>query len=476
MAVKQDLIVIGGGAAGLSVASGAAQLGRKVTLIETADKLGGECLHYGCVPSKTLIHTAKVAQLIKQAGEVGLSAQHDAIDINAVNARVQQVIEQIQPHDDPERFRSYGCEVIFGQAKFIDAHTLKVGEQKIRGKRIVIASGSKPAVPPIKGLAELGYVTNETIFTMPKLPQRLLIMGAGIVGLEMAQAFVRLGVEVTVIGRRDRIAPQLDAEVAEQLRQILEAEGVQFHLSTQAKSVRAEAGYKLVECNAVDGGLITFECDEILVAIGRRPNVPELQLEQAGVKYSPKGIKVNAKMQTSRRHIYALGDVVDSPYRFTHVAEYQAGIVIANAIFRVPKKANYQVVPAVMFTDPEFASVGLTEAEAKQRYRKISVLRFDMKDIDRALAENQPHGMAKLIIHKKKIIGATILGPHAGEYLAEIVLAMQTNASIADISAAIHAYPTLSQINRRVVNTYYADKLFNRKTRALIKWINRLLP
>ncbi len=466
---QKDLIVIGGGAGGLVVASVASQLGLAVTLIEREAKLGGDCLHYGCVPSKTLIRSAKVASLMRRAADFGLPAVLPAVDIARVNARVQAVIDRIQQHDDPERFRSYGCEVLFGSAEFIGPHTVRVNGRPVHGRRFVVATGSRPFVPSIPGLADAGYLTHRDIFSLPALPPRLVVLGGGPVGLEMAQAFRRLGSEVTVVERLPQVLPGEDPEIAHALREILQREGIVIHASTTAERVRRQNGVRIVECS---GGL-RLAADQILVAVGRRANVTDLGLEAAGVTYSEHGISVDSRLRTSRKHIYAVGDVC-GPFPFTHMAEYQAGIVISNAVFRFPKKVDYRVVPWVTFTDPELARAGLTEAQAKEKGISPTMLRFSFGDIDRALTENETDGMIKLVTRKGRIVGATILGPHAGELLHEIVLAMQAKIKIGHISGAIHAYPTLSQIHRRAVNTAYAPTLFSPRVKRLVRWINRL--
>lgn len=468
---KRDLLIIGGGAAGLVVASVAAQLGLKVTLIEKENKLGGDCLHYGCVPSKTLIHTARVAALMLRGNEFGLPSVKPDVDLAKVNDHVRSVIEHIQQHDDPERFRRYGCEVIFAQARFVDAHTIQVNEQKIYARRIVIATGSRPFIPPIEGLEQAGYMTNLDLFSLRELPERLVVLGGGPIGLEMGQAFARLGSQVTILQRGERILPQEEPELTSTLQKALTAEGITIHTSVNVECVHRRDETTIIECS----DNLELQADRLLVATGRQPNIEGLGLEAAGVHYTDRGIPVDNRQRTSQKHIYACGDVC-GPYLFTHMAEYQAGIVISNAVFRFPKKTNYRVVPWVTYTDPELARVGLSEQQAREQGIEPVVLRFPFKDIDRALAEVEIHGMTKLITHKGKILGASILGPHAGELIHEIVLAMQTGAKIGEISATIHAYPTLAQIHRRTVNTAYAPKLFSSRTRTVVKWINRLLP
>jgi len=468
---KRDLVIIGGGAGGLVVASVAAQLGLKVTLIEKAAKLGGDCLHYGCVPSKTLIHAARVASLMRRGSEFGLPACDPEVDLGKVADHVQAVIDRIQVHDDPERFRGYGCEVLFGAAKFIDPHVLQVDDRVIHGRRFVIATGSQPFIPPIQGLEETGYLTNEDLFSLRDLPARLVVLGGGPVGLEMAQAFARLGSDVTVVERLPQLLPQEDPEVADALQAQLESEGMVVHTATTVERVSRDGKETLVGCS--EGR--TLKTDVLLVAVGRRPVVDGLGLDAAGVDHDAKGVPVDRRQRTSQKHIYACGDVC-GPYPLTHMAEYQAGIVISNAIFRVPKKTDYRVVPWVTYTDPELARVGLTEQQAYDKGIEPVVLRFPFREIDRAITDKETSGLAKLVVHKGKILGASILGPHAGELIHEIALAMKTGASIGDLSATIHAYPTLAQIHRRTVNTWYGQKLFSPGTRRLVKWVNRLVP
>ncbi len=469
---QRDLVIIGGGAGGLVVASVAAQLGLKVTLIEKEQKLGGDCLHHGCVPSKTLIHSARVAALMRRGKDFGLPATEPEVDLAAVNASVQSVVDRIQLHDDPERFRGYGCEVLLGHAAvFVSPHEVRVNNKVIRGRRFVIATGSRPFVPPIDGLKNAGFLTNVDMFSLPQLPKRLVVLGGGPIGLEMAQAYARLGSRVTVVERLPHLLPQEDPELADALKELLTTDGVDIHTGTSAEKIYHDGDLTMV---AGSGGL-ELEADKILVAVGRQPNIKDLGLDTAGVAYDAKGIKVDSRLRSSQKHIYACGDVC-GPYPFTHMAEYQAGIVLSNAVFRFPKKVDYRVVPWVTYTDPELARVGLAEQQARDRGIEPTVLRFPFKDVDRALCERETGGLTKLVVHKGKVLGASVLGPHAGELIHEIVLAMKTGAKIGDISATIHAYPTLAQVHRHTVNTAYAARLFSPGTRRLVRWINRLLP
>lgn len=469
-----DLVIIGGGVGGLVTASVAGQLGLDVVLIEREPSLGGDCLHYGCIPSKTLIRSAEIARLARDAGRFGVTVGEVSIDLERVMDRVREVIARIQPNDDPERFRGYGVDVRFGTARFIDSHTVDVDGETIAGRRFVIATGSRPVAPPIPGLDAVDYLTNETVFSETRLPRRLAVIGGGPIGLELAQAFQRLGSEVTVLETVPQVLPREDPEIATALQEALTAEGLDLKTGVAVERVDREAGLYRLQCGAGEQSRIV-EADALLVAAGRSPNIESLDLDKAGVASSQAGIQVDARMRTSARHIFACGDVC-GPYPFTHMAEYQAGIIIANAIFRAPKKASYRVVPRVTYTDPEVAHVGLTEHQARDQGLAVQVARFDFGDVDRALAEGAERGLAKLIIHKGRLVGASLVGHHAGELIHELVLAMQAKVKVGQIAAAIHAYPTLAQIHRRAVNTLYSPKLFAPGTRRLVHWINRLLP
>jgi pyruvate/2-oxoglutarate dehydrogenase complex dihydrolipoamide dehydrogenase (E3) component len=468
---KQDVVVIGGGPGGLVIASVAGQLGLRVTLIEKSEHLGGDCLHSGCVPSKTLINTARLAHRMRHAAQAGLTACDPEIDINRVLDRVDSVIAHIQQYDDPERFRRYGCDVRFGAARFLNPHEISVNEEVIRSKRFVIATGSQPVVPPIPGIAEVGYDTNETIFKRRELPPRLAVIGGGPVGVELAQAFTRLGSRVTIIESADRLLPVADSEVSAVLRQVLEDEGITLHLSCQVENARRDGDSR--QLFLTSGASV--ECERILVAAGRRPAVFGLGLDEAGVENNAKAVVVDARLRTRQPHIYAVGDVC-GPYQFTHMAEYQAGIVLASLLFRVPRKVDYRVIPSVTYTDPEAAQVGLTEQEAQGRGLRYEVARFPMNEIDRAITDGVGEGFIKILIARGRVAGASLVGAHAGELIHELALAMQVKAKAGDISRLIHAYPTLAQIHRRAINARYAPRLYSGKVRLLARLINRLLP
>ena len=469
-----DLIVIGGGAAGLVVTAGAAQFGLKVALIEKAGVLGGDCTHYGCVPSKTLIRSANVVSLMRRAAEFGLEPPPIRFDFARVTAHVHDVIRHIVTHhDDPERFRGMGAEVIFGLARFRSPREVEVNGQVLAARKFVVATGSRPFVPPVEGLEAAGYLTNESVFDLKRLPASLLVLGGGAIGLELAQAFARFGSRVTVVEMLDRILPPEDLEVSGALRELLEGEGVVIHTGTKATCVDMADGRKVLLCEQ-GGRELRLEADEILVTAGRTPNVEGLNLEAGGVAAGRTGVQVDARLRTTARHIWACGDVA-GPYMFTHMAEYQAGIVIRNTVFHLPAKVDYRAVPWTTFTDPEVARVGLTEGDARQQGIAHEVLRFPFKDVDRALADVEPRGFAKFVVGKGRLLGASILGPHAGELIHEAVLAMQAGLPFKRISQAIHVYPTLAQVNRRTVNTYYASRLFSPRTRTIVRWIQRVL-
>jgi pyruvate/2-oxoglutarate dehydrogenase complex dihydrolipoamide dehydrogenase (E3) component len=468
---KQDVVVIGGGPGGLVVASVAGQLGLRVTLIEKAAQLGGDCLHSGCVPSKTLINSARLAHRMRHAARYGLPPFDPDIDINRALDRVDSVIARIQQHDDPDRFRGYGCDVRFGAARFLNPHEVTVNDEIVRGKRFVIATGSQPVVPPIPGIAEAGYDTNETIFKRRELPPRLAVIGGGPVGVELGQAFARLGSRVTIVEAADRLLPMGDSEISTALHAVLEAEGINLHLGCQVNATRRDGDSRQL---VLTSGA-TVECERILVAAGRRPAVFGLGLEEAGVEHNNRGVVVDARLRTRQPHIYAIGDAC-GPYRFTHMAEYQAGIVLANLLFRIRRKVDYRVVPRVTFSDPEAAEVGLTEHEAQARGLRYEVARFPVDQIDRAITDGNEEGFVKILIARGRVVGASLVSAQAGELIHELALAMQVRARAGDISRLIHAYPTLAQIHRRAVNAHYAARLYSGTARLAARLINRLLP
>ena len=449
---KYDMTIIGGGSGGLTAARTAAALGASVLLIDK-EKLGGDCLHYGCVPSKSMIHVAKVVRQTREAAKVGLMSADLGVDMGKVSEYIQGVIERV---GEGEHIYTEGVTVKFGQIAFKSATELSLNGELISSRNTLIATGSRPLVPGVEGLEETGYLTNEGVFDLTRLPVSLVVVGGGPIGVELGQAFERLGSKVTIIQGPGRILPREDPEVSETVASVLVSEGIK--IVTNARFVKASRnGDKKVVTARQGDQLLTFEADEILLASGRQPNVGGLNLEAAGVKYDAKGIKVNEHLQTSASNILAIGDVIGG-YLFTHVAAYQAGVAVRNAL--VPfakKKVDYRVVPWCTFTDPEAARVGLTPEDAEKQYKQVRIVKFPWADIDRAQAEGATTGFIKLVLAGKKdeIVGAHMVGAHSGEMLGEMALAMQHNLTLNDILATIYAYPTMNTgIQQAVFEAY----------------------
>lgn len=458
-----DLIVIGGGSGGLVAARVAAALGAKVAVIDK-ERLGGDCLHYGCVPSKTLIQIAKTAHLIRRGAERGVLAPTPQIAMPRVAATIAGVIDRI---GQDEQVYVEHVDVRFGQAVFQDAHTLLLNGAPLTAKSFIIATGSRPAVPEVAGLAEAGYLTNQDIFDLQALPPTLVVLGGGPIGCEMAQAFARLGSAVTIMQRPDRLLPKEEPAVAQAVQAALARDGVQVATSAAVTRVWREGDQRVVEARRSDGSTITARGAAVLVASGRAPNVEHLGLERAGVAVTKRGITVDAKLRTSAHNIFAIGDVIGG-YLFTHVAAAQGGIAGVNALLPGPflRTLKMDVVPWVTFTDPEAARVGLTEAEARQRYGDaVRVQVFPWAHIDRAQAEGETAGFIKLVFTgaKDTIVGAHLVGAHAGELLGELALAMKHGMTIQDITATIHAYPTLTTgVQQAAFEAYLTSPTFAR--------------
>ena len=467
-----DLGVIGGGAAGLTAAAGAAQFGARIILIEKSHRLGGECLHSGCVPSKTLIRSAGVRSLMRRSAEFGLPGLDlPPVDLGAVMDRVHAVIDKIQLHDSPKRFCSLGALVRFGNASFTDEHVVDLEGERISARSWIIATGSRPGLPPVEGLSEVPYWTNENVFTKRSLPERLIVLGGGAVGCELAQAFGRLGSRVRVVEPLDRILPAEDPDMAEILARRFSAEGIE--VITLARAVRAasKAGVISLTVGPVTGEepFRVLECDAVLVATGRRPNGEGLGLEKAGVRHTAAGIPVNGRMKTNIPHIYACGDV-NGVLPFTHVAGYEAGIALANAVLRLPRRADYTRIGWCTYTDPEVASIGLNEKRAREKGIAYRILEERFEENDRALAEGEPWGKIKLLVDPGgKLLGCQIIGARAGELIHEWVLAAAAGSRLSTVASAVHIYPTLSEISKRSAGSLFAAKLFSTKTRALLK-------
>jgi len=469
-----DFGIIGGGAAGLTVAAGAAQLGAKTLLIEKEEALGGDCLHFGCVPSKTLIKTAHVYHLMKNGPHFGLPAiTPPPVDFREVSARIKAVIGVIQQHDSVERFCTLGAKVAFGSPEFADEHTITLDGKRISARAWVIATGSSALIPPIEGLDQTPYLTNREIFYLEKLPGSMIILGAGPIAVEMAQAFCRLGTRVTVIQRSGQILSKEDKEMAGIVQQELEKEGVAFVLNVAVVRVGDLGREREVVIKNEAGETRTLKAEALLVALGRSPNVAGLGLEKIDLPFDRQGIKVDRRLRTSHRHIYAAGDV-SGGYQFTHVAGYEGGIVLSNAIFHLPRKADYTQVPWCTYTHPELASIGMNEKSARKAGIEYSVWTEEFSGNDRALAEGESVGRIKLLLDKKeKPLGIQILGPQAGNLLSEWVAIMNGGVGLSKIASAIHPYPTLGEINKKVIGSVFSKKIFSGPVRKALKFFFR---
>lgn len=464
-----DIAVIGGGAAGLVVAAGAAALGAKAVIVEK-NALGGDCLYYGCVPSKTLIHSAKVAQTLRDAARFGIAGQTPDIHIADVMQRVQAVIKQIEPNDSPERFTALGVKVIFGSGHFTDEATFLVNGEALQAKKFVIATGTRPAIPPISGIDQVPFLTNESIFSAQEKIPHLLILGGGPIGCEMAQSFRRLGSQVTLFDMAPRLLPREDQDMGAVVAAQFEQEGMQLHFGVQVLKIERQNGGVQVVLKHDQHGEIRLSGSHLLVAAGRKPNLENLGLENAGVALEKGRLVLDARLRTTSQNIYACGDVA-GPYLFTHMAEHQAGVVLKNALFHWPSKVQNSAIPWCTFTDPELARVGLSEEEAQQQGIVHRVYRFPFVEIDRAVAEGETVGMAKIITSLRgKLLGACIAGPQAGELIAEYALAIRKGMKASDLSNTIHVYPTLAQINRRVADQRLKEAL----TPVRKKWLKRI--
>ncbi len=470
-----DIGVIGGGAAGLTVCAGAAQLGAKTLLVEKEESLGGDCLHFGCVPSKTLIKSAHVYHLIKNSQHFGLPAADIApIDFSSVADRIKSVINTIQKHDSVERFCKLGAQVEFGQANFIDQHTISLNGKNCSAKFWVIATGSSPAIPDIKGLNNTSYLTNKEIFSLNKLPTSMAILGAGPIAIEMAQAFCRLGSKVYVIQRSKQILSKEDKDVADIAMHVLADEGVTFHLQSVVQEVKEDGSQKEITFQDHNGDLQSLKVEQILVALGRSPNVEDLGLNHIDLEYSSKGIKVDKRLRTNHKHIFAPGDINGS-FMFTHAAGYEGGIVIGNAIFRLPRKADYSLMPWCTYTHPEIASIGFNEKAAQKAGINYTVWTEEFDNNDRALAEGEHSGKIKMLLDsKEKPIGVQIIGPQAGDLLGEWVAIMGGKVKLSTLAGAVHPYPSLAEINKRVAGSMLSSKLFSDRVKKGLKFFFNL--
>jgi pyruvate/2-oxoglutarate dehydrogenase complex dihydrolipoamide dehydrogenase (E3) component len=463
-----DLCIIGAGSGGLSVAAAAAQLGAQVVLIEKA-RMGGDCLWSGCVPSKSLIAAANSAHRMRTTKPFGVSPMTPSVSPKAVAAHIQAVIKAIEPNDSVERFTGLGVRVILAPGRFKDRHTVEAGDHRITARRFVVATGSSPIVPPIPGLDSVSYFTNETIFESSERIEHLIVIGGGPVGVEIAQAHLRLGARVTVLEAL-KVLGKEDAELAEPLIERLRQEGLVIGQGVKVDAIAPREGGGVRVSVSAGGESEVLGASHILIATGRRPNTEGLGLEEAGIKFDSSGIKVSGGLVTSNKRVFAIGDVTGGP-QFTHVANYHAGIVVRRALFRLPAKVNPGVIPRVTFTDPELAQVGLQEDEARKRYgSRLNVLRWPYAENDRAQAEHLTEGYVKVITTRHgRILGASILGAEAGELIQIWSLAISAGLSIKAMAQYVAPYPTLSEINRRAATTYFASKAGSPWVRTALK-------
>lgn len=463
-----DICVIGAGSGGLSVAAAAAAFGVDVVLIEKG-KMGGDCLNYGCVPSKALIASAKAAHHAAHSTSLGVSVPSVDVDFQAVHDHVHGVIGAIAPHDSVERFEGLGVEVVQEAARFVDPRTVRAGDTDVRARRFVVATGSSPAVPPIPGLDTVPYLTNETVFGLTECPQHLIVVGGGPIGLELAQAYKRLGARVTVVEAQTALAkesPDLAAIVLARLRD----EGLEILERTTVAEVSREAGAIRVAVEDGDGRR-EIAGTHLLVAAGRKPNLEGLGLEEAGIAHTRAGITVGADLRTSNKKVYAIGDIAGG-LQFTHVAGYHAGIVIRAILFRLPAKENRAIIPWVTFTDPEIGHVGMTEAEARTEHghHTVRILDAPFSGNDRAQAERRTEGLVRLIVGKRgRVVGADVVGPSAGEIVNLLSLVVSKGLSVRDLAGFVSPYPSLSEAVRRAAISYYADSAKNPWVRRVVR-------
>jgi pyruvate/2-oxoglutarate dehydrogenase complex dihydrolipoamide dehydrogenase (E3) component len=465
-----DICIIGAGAGGLSVAAGACQFGIKVALIE-GHNMGGDCLNYGCVPSKALLSSAKHYNAISESSKFGFSASAEPVNIAEVMAKVQEVIAQIAPHDSVERFTGLGATVYRGYGSFVDEQSVKVNDDIISAKYFIIATGSSPVVHPIPGLNEVSYLTNETIFNLQATPEHLVVIGGGPIGCELAQAFLMLGIKVSLLNL-GKILPRDEADLVAELRQNMLNQGLNLYEDIKIIKISSGAAGQIEISVEIGGKEQIISGSHLLVATGRKVNIDKLNLSAAGIEHTSRGIQVDECLRTSNKKVFAIGDVAGG-YQFTHIAGYHAGVVIRNIIFRQRAKVNYQAVPWVTYTYPELAHVGLLESEAQNKYSgNITISEFEYKENDRAQAERALHGKIKLITTKKgKVLGVSILGLNSGELLAPWIDLINRGESVKALTKNIIPYPTLSDLNKQVVGEYYKPLLFSSKVKVLVKFL-----
>ncbi len=467
-----NLVVIGAGTAGLVCAAAAAGLGAKVALIER-NLMGGDCLNVGCVPSKALISASRAAAAVRDAGEFGVRVPEGVwVDFAQVMARMRKLRASIAPHDSAGRFRDLGIDVFIGAGRFIDSHAVEIGGEKLRFKNAVIATGARALAPPIAGLDQVAYLTNETLFSLTELPKRMAVIGAGPIGCEMAQAFARFGSEVFLVETVHGILPREDRDASALVLQSLVKDGVKLLCcGKDLKLSRTDGGgvRVVVESHGKGYALVV---DQLLVSVGRSPNVENLGLEQAGVIYSKKGVQVNDHLQTTSPNIYAAGDIC-SAYQFTHAADFMARVVIRNALFFGRAKASTLIIPWCTYTDPEIAHVGLYEKQAREQGLEIDSFARKLNDVDRSVLEGRTNGLVRVLVRKgtDRIIGATIVASSAGDMISEITLAMTNGLGLKHIAGTIHPYPTQAEAIRQVADAYNRTRLTPMIKNLFSRWM-----
>ncbi len=470
-AKRYNLVVVGAGTAGLVTAAGAAGLGARVALVERG-LMGGDCLNVGCVPSKTIIRSARVAAEVQAAGKYGVKVPEGVeVDFPAVMERMRRLRARLSHHDSVRRFKELGVDVFMGHARFAGAHEVEVNGTTLRFKKAVIATGTRAFNPNVKGLAEAGFLTNETVFSLTARPRRLAILGGGPIGCEMAQAFQRLGSQVFLFHKNAHILDREDADAAEILQNRFVKEGIKLVLNGTFEEVESSNGEKLIHF-ATNGKRDSVAVDEILIAVGRAPNVEHLGLEAAGVRYDTRrGVHVDDRLRTGNPDIYAAGDVCMT-YKFTHAADAAARIVLQNALFRGSKKLSDLTVPWTTYTDPEIAHVGLYERDAAKQGVPVDTYVRRLNEVDRAIADGEEEGFVKILAEKgkDKIVGATIVASHAGEMISEITLAMVGNLGLATLSGVIHTYPTQAEAIKHVADAYNRTRLTPLVKKLFAKW------
>jgi dihydrolipoamide dehydrogenase len=475
MKYDYDVVVIGAGAAGLVAATGTAGLGARTALIEKK-KLGGDCTWFGCIPSKAILKSAQVYSLVRRLEDFGLSAKGGIVcDTANVMAHAREIINKVASGHSVEVFEKRGIKVMTGQPLFVDNRTIELNGTAITSKRFIIATGSSPFIPEISGLKDIPYLTNENVFSLDKLPGSIVVLGGGAIGVELSQAFNRLGVEVSIVEMLDRLLFREDLEAAGALVNDLIREGIKVYAGWKAIKVSGSAGNIKVTIEDKNKQMLILSAENILVAVGRGANVAGLGLEKAGVKYSNKAIEVDDTLRSSAPNIYACGDVA-GPYLFSHMAEYQAIIAAGNALFPFKRKVDYRAVAWCTFTEPELAHLGLTEEEAREKYGDIRVYKAPYSQNDRAITDLEGEGFAKVICDSKgRILGAHIFGASAGELIHEYVLAKSSGLRIKALSSAIHIYPTLAQVVKRSADGYYFDLMKSNWFKVLTKFMLKFL-